>query len=225
MIPASPHKVTIGTGERRIRATVVFSDVGQPSSAPSGVLDQSKVEIVPAIWPPFARKDAFSGEFIRRLRLLGRDRVYSRKPGRDSANGNVRCRTRLQDATVRFVCTGEPATFPRAMGDLSPSGVSAIPHLTWGSHLTHFFEAADELRDLLVPYFKAGLGNNEACFWVTGKDFTAAQARAALREAVPELDHFERTKQIEICDAEDFYSPEDKLSPENLIGDLIERER
>ncbi len=111
------------------------------------------------------------------------------------------------------------------MSDISPSGVRAIPHISWGSHLTHFFEAGDELRDLLVPYFKAGLGNNEACFWVTSKNFSAAQARAALREVVPELDHFERTKQIEICDAEDFYSPEDKLRPDDLVNDLIERER
>ena len=63
----------------------------------------------------------------------------------------------------------------------SPSGLQAVPFLQWGSHLTQFFAAGDELRDLLVPYFKAGLENNEGCLWVTGSAFNAEDARSALR--------------------------------------------
>jgi hypothetical protein len=59
----------------------------------------------------------------------------------------------------------------------SPSGLETIPHLSWGSHLAHFFGSGDELRELLVPYFKAGLENNEQCLWVTGAAFNAEDAR------------------------------------------------
>ena len=52
-----------------------------------------------------------------------------------------------------------------------------MPVLRWGSHVGHLFEAADELRDVLVPYFKAGLDNNERCLWVTGAPFGAEDAR------------------------------------------------
>ena len=38
----------------------------------------------------------------------------------------------------------------------SPSGLAAVPHFAWGSHVAHFFGSRDELRDVLVPYFKAG---------------------------------------------------------------------
>jgi hypothetical protein len=43
--------------------------------------------------------------------------------------------------------------------------------MQWGSHLAHVFSTGAELRDLLVPYFKAGLENNERCLWVTGSKF------------------------------------------------------
>jgi signal transduction histidine kinase len=111
------------------------------------------------------------------------------------------------------------------MTQYSPSGLRAIPHLQWGSHVTHIFQSGDELRDLLVPYFKTGLENNECCFWVTGKDFTAEEARSALRSALPELERFERNKQIEICDGGAFYGPNDRLHPEELIRGLLQRER
>ena len=55
-----------------------------------------------------------------------------------------------------------------------------------GTHITHFFSTGDELREVLVPYFKAGLENNERCLWVTGDAFDAQQARSAMRSAAGE---------------------------------------
>ena len=59
---------------------------------------------------------------------------------------------------------------------------------------------------MLVPYFKAGLENNERCLWVTGAALNAEQARSALRAAVPDLDKRERHKQIEIANGEEWYA-------------------
>ena len=107
----------------------------------------------------------------------------------------------------------------------SPSGLQTVPHLKWGSHLVHFFGSGDELRDVLVPYFKAGLQNNECCLWVTGKAFDAEQARSALRAAVPDLDKRERDKQIEIANGDEWYAAGDKLQPHELVNGLEQRER
>jgi two-component sensor histidine kinase/PAS domain-containing protein len=107
----------------------------------------------------------------------------------------------------------------------SPSGLHAVPHLQWGSHVAHFFGSGDELRDVLVPYFKAGLENNERCLWVTGQAFDAEQARCALRAAVPDLDRRERDKQIEIANSGDWYAAGEKLRLHDLISGLIQRER
>ena len=111
------------------------------------------------------------------------------------------------------------------MESWSPSGLQSAPHLRWGSHLAHFFEAGDELHDLLVPYFKAGLENNERCFWVTGKAFDADRARSSLRAGVPDLDRRERAGQIEIADGDEWYAAGQKLRPDELVSGLLQREQ
>ena len=100
-----------------------------------------------------------------------------------------------------------------AIQDWSPSGLQTVSRLPWGSHVVHFFEPTDELSPVLVPYFKAGLENNEQCLWVTGEGLSAEQARSALRVAVPDLDSRERDRQIEIVNAGEWYAPGEKLRP------------
>jgi two-component sensor histidine kinase/PAS domain-containing protein len=107
----------------------------------------------------------------------------------------------------------------------SPSGLQTVPYLQWGSHLTQFFSSGDELRDLLVPYFKAGLENNESCLWVTGSAFNAEDARSALRAALPDLDQRERNRQIEIADAGAWYAAGQKLQPDEIVAGLLQREQ
>src|SRR5688572_16954402 len=56
MVPAAPHSVTIGTGDRRIRPTVVLMGCGQSAIGPSGVRLQSNSAMSRAISPPPSRK-------------------------------------------------------------------------------------------------------------------------------------------------------------------------
>jgi len=107
----------------------------------------------------------------------------------------------------------------------APSGLDAVPNIPWGTHITHFFTKGDDLRETLVPYFKAGLENNERCLWVTGGDFDAEQARASLRQAVPDLDARESSKQIEIKDGHHFYARGRKLEPYVLVEGLVKAEQ
>ena len=57
-------------------------------------------------------------------------------------------------------------------------------------HFCHFYETKQDLLDTLVPYFKAGLETNEFCLWVVSDTdlITVAEAKAALAQAVPDLD-------------------------------------
>lgn len=111
------------------------------------------------------------------------------------------------------------------MQEWSASGFRAVPHVRWGSHLARFFGSATDLRDLVVPYFKAGLENNERCLWVTGPPLTPEAARSALRTAVPDLDRRERDAQIEIANGEEWYATNDTLRGRDLVNDLLQRER
>ena len=105
----------------------------------------------------------------------------------------------------------------------SPSGFEAIPTLQWGSHVSQFFETGDDLHNLLVPYFKAGLENGENCLWVTGAPFGANQARSALRNAVGDFDVREKRGQIEIRDAHEWYEAGAKLKPHEIVAGLVQR--
>lgn len=116
-----------------------------------------------------------------------------------------------------------PFTTSAIMNASSPSGLPTVPHLQWGSHLAHFFESGNELRDVLVPYFKAGLANNEQCLWVTGEAFNAEDARSALRGAVPDLDKREHRKQIEIANGAEWYARGEPLRPKELVSGLLQR--
>jgi hypothetical protein len=73
-------------------------------------------------------------------------------------------------------------------GDFAPSGIAGFSSLPWGSHVAYIYRSASDLRDVLVPYFRAGLENNEQCLWVTDSPFEAREARAALRAVLPDLD-------------------------------------
>ena len=106
-----------------------------------------------------------------------------------------------------------------------PSGLQTVPQLQWGSHLAHFFGSGDDLRDVLVPYFKAGLENNERCLWVTGRAFDSDQARSAMRAAVSDFDKRERDKQIDIANGDEWYAAGEAVRPDDLVNGLLQREQ
>ncbi|WP_322044363.1 MEDS domain-containing protein [Paraburkholderia sp. J67] len=107
----------------------------------------------------------------------------------------------------------------------APSGIASLPLLSWGSHIGQLYHSADDLRDILVPYFQAGLANHERCLWVTDAPLSADDARAALRAVVPDLEARERQGQIEIKDSQAFYAKDEALQPQTLVAGLLELER
>src|SRR5258707_14749194 len=69
MIPSSPHRVTIGTGERRMSATVLLRFAGQLSIGPKGVADQSKRMMIWAASPPPVKNGKRAGVGMFKLAL------------------------------------------------------------------------------------------------------------------------------------------------------------
>ena len=106
----------------------------------------------------------------------------------------------------------------------APSGLKVVPQIEWGRHVAHFFRSGNELRDVLVPYFRAGLLNNERCVWVTGEPLMADEARAALREAVPDLDERDRRGQIEIAVTSEWYAGDAPVEGHVLVEGLLRLE-
>ena len=78
------------------------------------------------------------------------------------------------------------------------SGIEAVGAVSWGTHFCQFYETPKDLVDTLVPFFRAGLANEERCMWVTAQPLRAGDAADALRNAVPDLDRRLARGQIEI---------------------------
>ncbi len=43
------------------------------------------------------------------------------------------------------------------------TGIDVIGDVEWGTHFCLFYQTKEDLAEVLVPYFKAGLENNEFC--------------------------------------------------------------
>jgi len=49
------------------------------------------------------------------------------------------------------------------------TGIDILGDVRWCTHFCLFYKTKDDLINILLPYFKAGLENNEFCMWVTGE--------------------------------------------------------
>lgn len=89
--------------------------------------------------------------------------------------------------------------------DLRDSGIDIIGSVPWGTHFCHFYETREDIVDILVPYFKAGLAGNEFCMWVTCDPVTVDVATDALAKAVPDLERLMAEGRMEIVPHDKWY--------------------
>jgi hypothetical protein len=89
--------------------------------------------------------------------------------------------------------------------ELRDSGIDVIGRVPWGTHFCQFYQTKQDLIDILVPYFKAGLENNEFCMWITSEPLEVAEAQKAMRRAIANFDEYLRKGQIEIISYDEWY--------------------
>jgi len=89
-------------------------------------------------------------------------------------------------------------------GDLTAYGVPGIDKVPFGIHVCHFYRAREDVVDALVPYFAAGLSNNENCVWVT--PFSTDEAAAALGRVLIGLDAMLDKGQMQIVQAKSWHA-------------------
>lgn len=85
------------------------------------------------------------------------------------------------------------------------SGISMIGDLPWGTHFCQFYQTQQDLLDVLVPYFRAGLENGECCIWVTSDFLTADEAIAAMEKGVNDIQAYLDKGQLEVFPYTDWY--------------------
>jgi len=106
---------------------------------------------------------------------------------------------------------------------LRKSGIDVIGEVPWGTHFCQFYQTRDDLIDILVPYFKAGLENNELCVWITSQPLEVEDAKEALRKTIPDIDVYLKEGQIEIIPYTYGYLKEGIFDPEGVVNGWVEK--
>jgi signal transduction histidine kinase len=86
-----------------------------------------------------------------------------------------------------------------------------------------FFDTKADLLEILVPFFKAGLANNEFCFWVLADPLTEEDARNALNQALPPEARPLIDRQMEFILGEECYLSGGVFNLERVAGEWGER--
>ena len=96
-------------------------------------------------------------------------------------------------------------------------GLDFLDEVPWGTHICQFYKTREDLLDVLVPYFKVGLENNEACLWVTSTPIDVESARTSLEAEVGSLDEYFERKQLGIIDYKEWYLSSGVLDPQRVL--------
>lgn len=105
---------------------------------------------------------------------------------------------------------------------LRKSGIDIIGDLPWGAHFCQFYRTKEDLTEILIPYFKAGLENNEFCLWITAYPLDAEEAKEALRKAIPDFDIYLKNGQIKIIPYTDWYVKEGIFVSGRVLNGWVE---
>lgn len=92
-------------------------------------------------------------------------------------------------------------------GDFSQSCVERLKNISPGTHICYFYHAAEDLYEILIPYFAEGLSNNDLCIWVCPDRIHAERAKAVFYERFPysSPEKYFLSGQVRILDATQWY--------------------
>jgi PAS domain S-box-containing protein len=97
------------------------------------------------------------------------------------------------------------------------TGIDIIGDVPWGARVCLFYRNVEELINILVPYFKTGLKNNECCLWITSEPLNKEVAEKALRRAMFNLDKYLEKGQIEIIPYSQWYFKDGSLDLPRVV--------
>jgi DNA-binding CsgD family transcriptional regulator len=103
------------------------------------------------------------------------------------------------------------------------SGLTPVPEVRWGGHLSVFFATAEDLFEIVANYFQAGLSGNESCLWVTSDPFPIDEALKRLAELIPNFDRYVADGAVELTAGAQWYLTNDELDIERVTRMWFQR--
>jgi len=107
--------------------------------------------------------------------------------------------------------------------ELVKTGIDVIGDVPWSTHFCQFYQTKQDLLDILVPYFKAGLENNEFCMWVTAEPLVKHEAHQAMTKAMPDFARYLAKGQIEILPHDRWYLEDGVFDLQRVLDGWVDK--
>jgi len=108
-------------------------------------------------------------------------------------------------------------------GEMRDTGIEILGKILWGTHFCLFHKNKEELSEILVPYFKAGLENNEYCMWITSEILPKKEAEALLNKAIPHFENYLKNHQMEIIPYTEWYLLAKEFNSQRVINGWLKK--
>jgi CheY-like chemotaxis protein len=105
------------------------------------------------------------------------------------------------------------------------SGINVLDDLTWGKHICAFYGSREDLLSMLTPFFKAGLLDNELCFWMLSEGLRVEDAKIALSKEIENVNTYIAKGQLQIIAGKDIHEDWRGFNQEKLINFWIQKEK
>ncbi|MBI5966729.1 MAG: MEDS domain-containing protein [Deltaproteobacteria bacterium] len=109
------------------------------------------------------------------------------------------------------------------MEKITRAGIDIIGDVPWGTHFCQFYQTKKDLLDILVPYFRAGLENNEFCMWITSEPLREEDVLEAMRKALPNFDQYLKKGQIEILPHTEWYLKGGEFDSQKVLDGWVDK--
>ncbi len=107
--------------------------------------------------------------------------------------------------------------------ELRKSGIELIGDVPWGTHFCQFYRTRQDLLETLLPYFSAGLENNEFCMCITAEPLNASQVRRAMKKGIPGFEEYIARGQIEIVPYDEWYVLDGVFDEQRVLQGWVDK--
>ena len=138
-----------------------------------------------------------------------------------------------RDRTMREASTSSPnrvaasnsRRIPMATAtEMRASGIDVVGDMVaWGAHFCLFYETREDLLDTLTSYCRSGLERGEYCMWIVAEPLTIEEARAALKNVVPDVDRHLADSRLELTPARDWFLKGGRFDGKSLTQDWYDK--
>src|SRR6266487_2109815 len=107
--------------------------------------------------------------------------------------------------------------------NLRPSGIDGLGNMSWGTHFCLFYETKEDLLDFFIPFFKAGLEQQEFCLCVASEPLIAVEAERVMQHAIPDFERYVAEGQLEITPHKDWYLKNGHFDEQRVLQGWIDK--